>query len=56
MKSDAIPGVKRSISLLVRHAYVLTMDDAGTIFEDGAIAIDGGRIVDVGDDASVSAR
>ena len=46
----------RSITLLVRHAYVLTMDDAGNIIEDGAIAIDGGRIVAVGDDATIAAR
>jgi cytosine/adenosine deaminase-related metal-dependent hydrolase len=46
----------RRVETLVRHAHVLTMDDANTVLFDGAIAIDGGRIVDVGDDAAVSAR
>lgn len=52
-KADREP---RAISLLVRHAYILTMDDAGTVFEDGAIAIDSSRIVDVGDDAAIAGR
>ncbi|MBN9009124.1 MAG: amidohydrolase family protein, partial [Rhizobiales bacterium] len=44
------------IELLVRHAYVITVDEAGRIFADGAIAIDRGRIVAVGDDAAIAAR
>ena len=40
--------------LLIRHAYVITMDDAGTLIPDGAIAIAGRRIVRVGPDASVA--
>lgn len=42
--------------LLVRHAYVVTVDDAGRIFADGAIAVDRGRIIEVGDDAVVAPR
>ena len=34
--------------LVVRHAYLITMDDAGTLIQDGAAAIDGRRIVGVG--------
>ena len=49
-------GGPRRITLLIRHAYVITMDDDQRIFADGAIAIDGGRIVEVGDDAAVVAR
>jgi len=49
-------GGPRRITLLIRHAYVITMDDDQRIFADGAIAIDGGRIVDVGDDAALAPR
>jgi cytosine/adenosine deaminase-related metal-dependent hydrolase len=53
---NANPDRTEDIALLVRHAYVLTMDEADTIIPDGAIAIDGGRIVAVGDDAAIAAR
>lgn len=46
----------RYVELLVRNAYVITMDDADRILAEGAIAIDRGRIVDVGEDATVTAR
>ncbi len=46
----------RRVELVVRHAYVITMDDANCIFEDGAIAIDRSRIVEVGSDREVAAR
>lgn len=39
----------------VRHAYVITTDDAGRLVEDGAIAIAGRRIVEVRTDAGVVA-
>jgi 5-methylthioadenosine/S-adenosylhomocysteine deaminase len=42
--------------MLIRHAYVITMDDKGTIIPDGAIAIAGRRIVDVDDDSIVAGR
>jgi cytosine/adenosine deaminase-related metal-dependent hydrolase len=50
---SAAPG---QVSLLVRHGYVITMDDARTIIEDGTVAIDGRRIVAVGEDAAIAAR
>lgn len=46
----------RRIDLLVRHGHVITMDDDRRIVEDGAIAVDRGRILEVGDDQLVAAR
>jgi cytosine/adenosine deaminase-related metal-dependent hydrolase len=43
------------VDLLIRHAYVITMDDAGTIIRDGAVAVEGRRIRAVGPDAEVAA-
>ena len=45
----------RPVDLLVRHGYLITLDDAGTIIADGAVAIEGRRIVAVAPDADVSA-
>lgn len=39
--------------LLVRHAWIVTMDDQRRIYRDGAIAIAGDRIVAVGPSADV---
>jgi cytosine/adenosine deaminase-related metal-dependent hydrolase len=44
----------RTIDLLVRHAYLITMDDRDTIIDDGAVAIEGQRIVAVGQDAAIA--
>ncbi|BCP53500.1 N-ethylammeline chlorohydrolase [Kaistia sp. 32K] len=41
---------------IIRHGYVITMDDESRIFEDGAVAIRDGRILAVGADAEVAAR
>lgn len=41
--------------LLVTHATVLTMDDAGTVIDDGAVAVRGRDIVAVGHTAEVAA-
>ena len=49
-------GTEREADLLIRHAYVITMDDHGRLIDDGAIAIVGRRIVAVGDDSDISAR
>jgi cytosine/adenosine deaminase-related metal-dependent hydrolase len=42
------------VDVLVRHAYVITMDDAGTLIPDGAIAIVGRDIQAVGPDGEVA--
>jgi cytosine/adenosine deaminase-related metal-dependent hydrolase len=46
----------RGVDLLIRHGYVITMDDERRIITDGAVAIDGRRIVEVGDDATLAER
>ncbi len=45
-----------AVDLLIRHAYVITMDDDGTLVPDGAIAVSGRRISHVGPDAEIAAR
>ena len=49
-------GTRAAVDLLVRHGYLITMDDQGTAIADGAVAIDSRRIVDVGADEDVAAR
>jgi cytosine/adenosine deaminase-related metal-dependent hydrolase len=43
-----------SADLLIRHGYLMTMDEAGRLVDDGAIAIVGRDIVDVGPDAEIA--
>ena len=50
---DRIPA---PADILVRHGYIITMDDERRLFADGAIAIAGGKIVAVGDDADIARR
>ncbi|MBX3031034.1 MAG: amidohydrolase family protein [Chloroflexi bacterium] len=49
--SDTTP-----VDLLIRHAHIITMDDAGTRIPDGAVAIAGNRISHVGPDADVATK
>ncbi len=42
------------VDLLIRHAYVITMDDDGTLIPDGAVAISGRRISHLGPDAGLA--
>ncbi len=42
--------------LIIAHAYVVTMDGQRRMFADGAIAVEGTRILDVGPTADVLAR
>lgn len=44
------------VDILVRHGYIIAMDDAGTLIDDGAIAISAGRVVAVGTDRELSVR
>jgi cytosine/adenosine deaminase-related metal-dependent hydrolase len=53
VRRTAVPG---TVDLLVRHAYVITMDDEGRLIDDGAIAIVGRRILEVGEDAALARR
>jgi 5-methylthioadenosine/S-adenosylhomocysteine deaminase len=41
------------VDLVIRRAYVVTFDDEGTVLSSGSIAVDGGRIVAVGDSALI---
>lgn len=47
---------KRSIDLLVRGGAVVTMDPGRRIIEDGAVAISGDRIAEVGDASDLDSR
>ncbi len=49
-------GRPRQVAMVIRNAYVITMDGADRIIEDGAIAIDSGRIVAVDTDEAIGAR
>ncbi len=53
-KLEKPDGQPRRVELIVRNGYVITMDDANRILEDGAIAIDRGRIVAVGDSQAIA--
>ncbi len=46
----------RSVDLLIRHGHVLTLDATRRIVPDGAIAVVGRRIVEVGKDGELAAR
>src|SRR5204863_5293043 len=45
----------RAVDLVVRHGTVVTVDPAHRVIADGAVAIEGGRIVAVGPAAEVDA-
>lgn len=46
----------RPVDLLLEHAVVVAFDVARTVISDGAVAISGGAIVDIGSTADVRAR
>lgn len=46
----------RTADLLLENAFIVTFDGDRTVISDGAIAITGGRIVDIGRTADVRAR
>ncbi|MEO6222083.1 MAG: amidohydrolase [Vicinamibacterales bacterium] len=47
---------KTRISLLITNAFVVTMDEAGTVVSNGGVAIDGASIVAVGTTSELDAR
>jgi len=51
-----VPDGPQRVDLLIRHGYVITMDTAHAVYPDGAVAIDKGVIVAVGDDAAIAPR
>lgn len=42
--------------LLIRHAFVITMDDQDNVFPDGAVAVRGAEIIAVGPDGEIARR
>lgn len=48
-------SVPTPVDLLLEHACVVTFDDRRTVHPDGAVAVDGGAIVAVGDTATLRA-
>ena len=49
-------GAGDSIDLIVKGAHIVTMDAAGTIVENGAVAIDEGVILAIGSAADIQAH
>ena len=47
---------KQIIDLMLRHGTVVTMDSQRRIIEDGAVAIQGKRILEIGDTKALSAK
>lgn len=56
MTSPLDGGNLTAADLIVRHGYLITMDDERRHIEDGAIAIARGRILALGPDAEICAR
>ena len=48
-------AAENTIDLLVKGDFVVTMDGSGTVIENGAVAIDEGVIVAIGDAAAIEA-
>ncbi|MDB5816694.1 MAG: S-adenosylhomocysteine deaminase, methylthioadenosine deaminase, partial [Rhizobacter sp.] len=51
-----LEAAPRPVDILVTGADIVTMDDAGTVWRDGAIAIEGGAIVWIGTAADARGR
>lgn len=52
----AVSRAAEPADLVVTHGYVLTMNDRKDVLEDGAVAIQGARLVAVGTSAEIDAR
>ena len=45
-----------TIDLIIEGEYVVTMDESGRVIRDGAVAVDGGLIIDIGSAAEINRR
>lgn len=48
-----MPTRPTGVDTIIRRAYTVTFDDEGTVLQSGAIAVDDGRIVAVGDSVDI---
>jgi 5-methylthioadenosine/S-adenosylhomocysteine deaminase len=53
--ADSQDDAATLVDLIVEGNYVISMDEAGSVYENGAVAIDGGAIVAIGPAADISA-
>ncbi len=54
--SPATPAAENGIELIVKGSHIVTMDAAGTVIENGAIAIDDGIILAIGPTDEINAE
>ena len=54
--SPATPAAENGIELIVKGSHIVTMDAAGTVIENGAIAIDDGIILAIGPTDEIAAE
>jgi 5-methylthioadenosine/S-adenosylhomocysteine deaminase len=54
--ADVAGAPRTTVDLLVAGDYVVTMNDAGQVIEDGAVAVDDDRIVAVGARAEIASK
>ena len=52
----SVEAAADQIDLIVKGAHIVTMDAAGTVMEDGAVAVDEGIILAIGNVADIEAR
>ena len=48
--------MKEKVDILIKGGHLLTMDMKGTLYDDGAIAVNDGKIVEVGNSASLEKK